>query len=175
MFFFMTNETRNDYGGQIAERIRIEQELLVKAMSDAMRHGGAVAALFGCLAGEGNRKHGQDMFDATPDSGNVRSDGGMDRSNDGDGVRKAPFRFDDYGIPEGTKLTYTKDNSVKAVVAGNRQVRYKGKLWTLTGLATKLNGSPANGLASFRYDGERLVNLRNRIDSERAAAGVPIE
>lgn len=78
--------------------------------------------------------------------------------------------FSEYGIPIGSKLVYIKDKDISCKVVSNSKVEYKGKVYSLSALAGKLNIERGNknkiiaGTDVFSYNGEVLsTELRNRL------------
>ena len=82
--------------------------------------------------------------------------------SDQSGEKKANFTFEMVGIPVGSKLIFKKDPSVVCVTKDDRnQVEYKGKTYSLSGLAKKLlNGQAAQGARFFTYRGQTLTEMR---------------
>jgi hypothetical protein len=69
------------------------------------------------------------------------------------------------GISVGTQLTYTDNPNIKVTTVDNAStVEYNGKLYTLSGLVSKLKGGGAyQGGGFFTYQGETLVHIRKRL------------
>ena len=84
--------------------------------------------------------------------------------------RKPAFSFKSAGIPVGSELTYTEDDTIKVEVAGDcrKNIRYNGKDYSLSELAQELLGSPfqVQGTLYFTYDGETLNDRRTRLEEE---------
>ena len=72
------------------------------------------------------------------------------------------------GIPEGAELTYVKEPSIRVVVVDDAHVRYRGEIYSLSGLAKKLNGNSKEiqGTAWFAYNGKRLTDLRDEMEAK---------
>lgn len=84
-------------------------------------------------------------------------------------VRKK-LTFSEYEIPIGAELVYVKDKSITCKVISESKVEYKGKQYSLSSLAGKLNverGSKNKIIAGtdvFSYNGEVLsTELRKRL------------
>lgn len=77
--------------------------------------------------------------------------------------KKKPFSFSECGIPVGAVIEFADDLSEKAVVVSDKKVEYKGKTYSLTGLAKELVGTDTSiqGPYYFTYKGTRLTELRN--------------
>lgn len=81
--------------------------------------------------------------------------------------KKKPFSFAECGIPVGAEIEFIDDPSEKAVVATDKKVEYKGKLFSLTGLAKELVGTDNSiqGPYYFSYNGVRLTEVRSNRDN----------
>ena len=81
-------------------------------------------------------------------------------------ARRGPFRFGDCGIPVGSEITFIEDESIKAIVVDDRRIEYNGETTSLSALARKLKGfdHAVQGPLWFSYKGERLSDLRHRIE-----------
>ena len=81
-------------------------------------------------------------------------------------VRRGPFRFGDCGIPAGSEIAFIEDESIKAIVVDDRSIEYNGETTSLSALARKLKGfdHAVQGPLWFSYKGERLSDLRSRIE-----------
>lgn len=84
--------------------------------------------------------------------------------------KRKSLTFDEYGIPIGAELVYTKDPSIKCKVISNKKVEFEGKEYSLSALAGELNirrGSKNKYVAGtdvFSYNGEVLSwELRTRL------------
>lgn len=84
-------------------------------------------------------------------------------------ARRGPFRFSDCGIPFGSEVTFIEDSSIKAKVIDDRHIEYNGETTSLSALAQKLKGfdHPVQGTLWFTYNGEKLAELRERIENEQ--------
>ena len=78
--------------------------------------------------------------------------------------KKAHFRFSEFNIPFGSKLTYVCDKTVQASVVDDRHISYNGKVMSMSALAQKVKGVqyPAQGTLWFSYRGVRLSDLRKK-------------
>lgn len=74
------------------------------------------------------------------------------------------------GIPVGTELEYVRDPKIKCtVIDESNTVEYNGKHYSLSTLSWELQGQPnhgINGWYEFSYQGERLTDRRNRLETE---------
>ena len=84
-------------------------------------------------------------------------------------AKRGPFRFDTCAIPIGSEITYIEDPSIKAIVVDARHIEYEGETTSLSALAQKLKGFSHNvaGPLWFAYNGERLADRRNRLESAK--------
>lgn len=84
-----------------------------------------------------------------------------------DNAKRGPFRFSACNIPFGSEIVYIEDNSVRPTVVDDRRISYNGETTSLSALAQKLKGydHPVQGTLWFTYDGERLADLRDRIEA----------
>lgn len=84
--------------------------------------------------------------------------------------RMEPFRFSMCGIEKGAEVTYSNQASPKdgekCEVVSDREVRWQGKIWSLSALAKELTGCPYSvaGPRYFKYQGEWLNDLRQRME-----------
>ena len=80
-------------------------------------------------------------------------------------ARRGPFRFGECGIPNGAELVFVDDTSVKVKVVDNRHIQYGSETTSLSALAQRLKGfdHPVQGTLWFKYQGEILNDLRNRL------------
>lgn len=84
-------------------------------------------------------------------------------------ARHGPFRFGECGIPAGSEVVFIEDESIIASVIDDRRIEYNGETTSLSALAQKLKGfnHPVQGTLWFTYKGEKLSELRNRVESEK--------
>lgn len=64
------------------------------------------------------------------------------------------FKFAEHGIPEGTILTFLKDETLKCKVVANNKVEFNGKVLTISALTTQLMhqlGFVAKGYNGYTY------------------------
>ena len=82
-------------------------------------------------------------------------------------ARRGPFRFGDCNIPVGSEITFIEDENIKAIVVDDRRIEYNGETTSLSALAQKLKGfnHVTQGPVWFSYQGEKLSDLRNRIEN----------
>ena len=80
--------------------------------------------------------------------------------------RRARFHFAHYGIPIGSKLTFTRDSNIVAEVVANDKIKINGKIDSLSGFAMELLGYSRRpqGTLYFEFEDEILDDLRRRID-----------
>ena len=84
-------------------------------------------------------------------------------------ARRGPFKFSDCGIPFGSEITYVEDDTVVATVLDDRHILYKGQTTSLSALAQELKqyDHPVQGTLWFCYKGERLNEMRLRLEKEK--------
>lgn len=86
-------------------------------------------------------------------------------------ARRPVFNFDMVGIPIGAVLTFDYDPNITCRVADRRKVNYNGSITSLNdaslkALATKgYNWQSVQGPAVWLYEGETLLEIRNRLES----------
>lgn len=80
--------------------------------------------------------------------------------------RLSRFHFEQYEIPIGSKLTFTRDSSIVAEVVENDKIRINGKVDSLSTFAMKLLGYSRRpqGTRYFEYEDEILDDRRRRMD-----------
>lgn len=80
--------------------------------------------------------------------------------------KRGPFRFDACGIPAGSEIVFLEDESITAKVIDDRHIEYNGETTSVSALAQRLKGfnHPVQGPLWFTYRGEKLADIRNRID-----------
>lgn len=83
-------------------------------------------------------------------------------------AKRGPFRFGACGIPVGSEIEFVENPAIKAKVIDDRRIEYAGETTSVSALAQKLKGfsHPVQGPLWFTYQGERLADLRNRLESE---------
>ena len=84
-------------------------------------------------------------------------------------ARRGPLRFSDCNIPVGSEIAFIEDPSIKAVVVDDRHIEYNGETTSVSALAQLLKGfeRPVQGTLWFTYQGERLTELRDRLEASR--------
>ena len=84
-------------------------------------------------------------------------------------ARRGPFRFSECGIPAGSEIVFIEDESITATVVDDRHIEYDGETTSLSALAQKIKGfsHPVQGTLWFTYGGERLADLRIRLESAK--------
>lgn len=84
-------------------------------------------------------------------------------------ARRGPFRFSACNIAFGSTITFVDDPSVQAKVVDDRHVEYLGETTSVSALAQKLKGysHPVQGTLYFAYQGERLADIRDRMEAQQ--------
>jgi uncharacterized protein with ParB-like and HNH nuclease domain len=88
-------------------------------------------------------------------------------------VSKDRFTFDLLEIPNGSMLVFIKDETETCKVVSENTVSYKGKEYSLSGLALELlhnrgiGWTRVQGPAMFKFNGEVLTDRRDRLESSR--------
>jgi len=82
--------------------------------------------------------------------------------------RRSRFHFAQYGIPVGSKLTFTRDSNVIAEVVENDKIKIGDKVSSLSTFAMELLGYQRRpqGTLYFEFEDEILDDRRRRIDEE---------
>ena len=82
-----------------------------------------------------------------------------------DSVRAEAFKFSMCNLKEGDELEFINDSSIKCYVKNEKKVIYKDEEYSLTALAKLLLGVNYSiaGPHYFKYKGEKLCNLRERL------------
>jgi len=82
--------------------------------------------------------------------------------------RRSRFHFAQYGIPVGSKLTFTRDSNIIAEVAEGDKIKIDGKIDYLSNVARDLLGYKRRpqGTLYFEFEDEILDDRRRRIDDE---------
>lgn len=83
-------------------------------------------------------------------------------------AKRGRFKFSKYEIPVGAIIKYINDPSIEATVVDDRHISYKGVTTSTFALAQELLESdyPVQGTAYFTYEGEKLTDRRDRMESE---------
>ena len=85
-----------------------------------------------------------------------------------DSVRLEAFKFSMCNLNEGDELEFISDSSIKCYVKNEKKVIYKDEEYSLSALAKHLLGINYGvaGPHYFTYKGEKLCDLRERIQKE---------
>lgn len=77
-------------------------------------------------------------------------------------TRAERMTFEMLGIPVGSELVYTVDDSIKCITVDKKnRVKYNNKTYTLSGLVVFLkNGGRWQGGEYFTYKGKKLTDIR---------------
>lgn len=83
--------------------------------------------------------------------------------------RRARFHFAQYGIPVGSKLTFTRDPNIVAEVVEGDKIKIGDKVSSLSTFAMELLGYQRRpqGTLYFEFEDEILDDRRRRIDEEQ--------
>lgn len=84
-------------------------------------------------------------------------------------VRRGPFRFSACNIPIGSQIEFIEDSSIKATVVDDRRIEYNGETTSVSALAQKLKGfdHAVQGTLWFTYQGEKLTDIRDRVEASK--------
>ncbi len=78
------------------------------------------------------------------------------------------INFDMLGIGNGEELIYEENSNVKCIVWSHNKVKYEGEIMSLTrvygNLINKETTESINGYAHFTYKGEKLSDIRKRLE-----------
>ncbi len=82
--------------------------------------------------------------------------------------RRSRFHFAQYGIPVGSKLTFTRDSNIVAEVVENDKIKIGDKVSSLSTFAMELLGYQRRpqGTLYFEFEDEILDDRRRRIDEQ---------
>ncbi len=85
-------------------------------------------------------------------------------------ARRGPFRFSENGIPVGSKLQFSDDNSIEVTVIDDRHIEYNGVTTSVSRLAQELKGydHPVQGTVWFMYNGRKLNDIRSEREKNNA-------
>lgn len=85
-------------------------------------------------------------------------------------AKRGPFRFSECSIPVGATLSYVNDPAVEVTVVDDRHILYKGMTTSMTAAAQDLLGihHSIQGTLFFMYKGEKLTDIRDRMERGRA-------
>ncbi len=83
--------------------------------------------------------------------------------------RRSRFHFAQYGIPVGSKLTFTRDSNIVAEVVDGDKIKIGDKVSSLSAFAMELLGYQRRpqGTLYFEFEDEILDDRRRRIDDEQ--------
>lgn len=83
--------------------------------------------------------------------------------------RRGPFKFSECKIPVGSEIVFIDDDTVVATVLDDRHILYKGQTTSLSALAQELKqfDHPVQGTLWFSYKGEKLNDLRLRLEKKK--------
>lgn len=81
--------------------------------------------------------------------------------------RRSRFHFAQYGIPVGSKLTYTRDSNIVAEVVEGDRIKIGDKISSLSNFAKELLGyrRRPQGTLYFEFEDEILDERRRRLDN----------
>jgi len=82
--------------------------------------------------------------------------------------KRSRFHFAKYGIPVGSKLTFTRDSSIVAEVVENDKIKINDKVDSLSSFAKQLLGYKRRpqGTLYFEFEDEILDDRRRRIEGD---------
>jgi tRNA G10 N-methylase Trm11 len=82
--------------------------------------------------------------------------------------RRSRFHFAQYGIPVGSKLTFTRDSNIVAEVVEGDKIKIGDKVSSLSNFAMELLGYQRRpqGTLYFEFEDEILDDRRRRLDDE---------
>lgn len=83
--------------------------------------------------------------------------------------RRSRFHFAQYGIPVGSKLTFTRDSNIVAEVVEGDKIKIGDKVSSLSTFAMELLGYQRRpqGTLYFEFEEEILDDRRRRMDNEQ--------
>lgn len=110
----------------------------------------------------------------------------QDESHHSDTERKKPrppFTFSMVNIPIGSEITFRRDKSKTAKVAGNgNEIEYKGKTGSISTITQEIlnnelgmNWSSAQGAGNWLYKGEILTKRRERLENTKQNNANPVD
>jgi hypothetical protein len=92
-------------------------------------------------------------------------------SGRGKGKRGKKTSFEALGIPVGSELVFKNNSEIKCVtVDGVNQVERDGERFSISSLASSINGYPSSGYGYFTWNGTLLSKLRDEPVSGDSAA-----
>jgi hypothetical protein len=82
--------------------------------------------------------------------------------------RRSRFHFKDYGIPVGSKLTFTRDANIVAEVVENDKIKIGDRIDSMSNFARDLLGYQRRpqGTLYFEFEDEILDDRRRRMEGE---------
>lgn len=82
-------------------------------------------------------------------------------------AKRGPFRFSAYGIPVGSELVFIDDDTIRVTVVDDRRIKYHGEITSVSAVAQRLKGfdHPVQGTLWFTYKGEKLTDIRDRMEA----------
>lgn len=82
--------------------------------------------------------------------------------------RRSRFHFAQYGIPIGSKLTFTRDSNIVAEVVENDRIKIGDKVDSMSSFAKDLLGynRRPQGTLYFEFEDEVLDDRRRRIEGD---------
>lgn len=90
--------------------------------------------------------------------------------------KRSRIKLDALGIHPGDELSFSRDDSIKAVVTEGNKVNYNGDIMSLSASALMIlhekgyKTPTASGSDYWMFEGELLVERRNRLESENFEA-----
>jgi hypothetical protein len=105
--------------------------------------------------------------------GNAQVEPGEQEALDKVKARRPPLRLDAIGIKPGDVLSFSRDESIQAIVAPDGKVQYEGELLKPSAAALKAlhklgyQSTTASGSEYWMFDGETLDERRRRLESEQ--------
>lgn len=81
-------------------------------------------------------------------------------------AKRGPFKFSECNIPFDSELEFIDDVNIKVSVVDDRHIKYNNEITSLSALAQRLKGynHPVQGTLWFKYKGEILADLRERLE-----------
>lgn len=82
-------------------------------------------------------------------------------------AKRGKFHFSEVGIKPGEEVVFIDDESIRPIVVDDRHVEYNGQVASLSALARKIKDTPypLQGTAWFTYNGVKLTDLRDQVES----------
>ena len=78
-------------------------------------------------------------------------------------VKRPAINFTECGIPIGSELVFTEDDTVRVTVISDRKVQYKNEITSLSAVAGEIKGVKAiAGPHYFTYHGETVANIAKK-------------